>query len=332
MKITIIGLGKTGSSLGLALAGKQGNIERIGHDCEVNVAKEALKVGAIDRYAINLHQAVEDADIVFLAVPFDQIHQTVELIAQDLQEGTIVVEFSPAKQRVSQWMKELLPPKRYYVGWNMGINPHYLYDTNKGIGASRQDYFHQGVIAVTAPPGTPSEVFNLIGGLIKMLGAEPLFADVMEMDGVLAEAQVMPQLFSALTVYTLTRQPGWREARKFAAQDFWEMGLPIFQSISPAELSETLLANRETAQRLINDLISVLIECRDEIASGEGEQLTKYLIEAQQRFEKWHQERLAANWIFEETGLRREDIPTAGEVFGRLIGLGNRGRNQKQSK
>lgn len=330
MKISIIGLGKTGCSLGLALGGKTGEIQRIGHDRDPRIAKEAQKVGAIDRYAINLHEAVQDAEIVFLAIPFDQIRETLEQIAQDLREGTVLVELSPAKQKVSEWVQEFLPPNRYYVGWNLAVNPSYLQDTKKGVSASRQDYFHQGVVALTAPPGTPAEVYDLMGGLIRRIGAQPLFADMIEMDGVLAEAQVIPQLLSALMVYTLTRQPGWREARKFAAQDFWEMGLPIGSSISAAELSHTLSANRETVERLINDLLTVLIEWREQIQEGAIEALTESLLEAQQRFEKWQTERLAADWVLEETGIRREDIPTSGEVFGRLIGFGLHKKRNKE--
>ncbi|MCX8062889.1 MAG: prephenate dehydrogenase/arogenate dehydrogenase family protein [Anaerolineales bacterium] len=330
MKITIIGLGKTGCSLGLALRGKAGDIQRIGHDREISIAKEAQKVGAIDRYTINLYEAVQNADVVFLAIPLDQVRETIEQIAQDLKEGAVLVELSPAKQKVWQWMSELIPPNRYYVGWNLAINPAYLQDSNKGVNASRQDYFHQGVVAVTAPQGTPAEVYDLMGELIRRIGAQPLFADMIEMDGVLAEAQVIPQLLSALMVYTLTRQPGWREARKFAAQDFWKMGLPVGKSISATELSHTLFANRETVERLINEILTVLVEWREQIQEGEIETLTRSLLDAQQRFEKWQSERMAADWVLEETGIRREDIPTSGEVFGRLIGFGYRKKREKE--
>ncbi|PWH18167.1 MAG: hypothetical protein DDG59_06685 [Anaerolineae bacterium] len=324
MKITIIGLGKTGGSLGLALGKRFEEIHRIGHDREIQIAKQAQKAGAIDTVAINLHQAVQDAEVVFLAIPFDQVHETIQHIAQDLKEGAVLIDFSPAKQKIAEWVDEVLPDGRYYVGWNLAINPAYLHDTQKGVSAIRQDYFQQGVVAITAPQKTPSEVFQLMTALIKSIGAEPLFADPLEMDGVLAEAQVIPQVLSALMVYTLTGQPGWREARKFAAQDFLEMGLPLAKSISAQELSQTLFANREMVQRLMNELLAVLVEWRDLLMRGEIETLTQHISEAQQRFEKWQTERLAANWILEETGIRREDLPTSREVFGRLVGFGNR--------
>lgn len=330
MRITILGLGKTGSSLGLALRRKSVDIQRTGHDRDITVVREAQKVGAVDTVAVNLHQAVQDADVVFLAIPFDQVRETLERIAQDLKEGAVLIEISPAKQKITEWVKELLPPGRYYVGWNLAINPSYLQDTRKGVSASRQDYFEQGVVAVTAPSGTPSEVFELSITLIKSIGAEPLFADALEVDGVLAEAQVIPQLLSALMVYTLTRQPGWREARKFAAQDFLGMGLPLVNSFSAQELSQTIFANREQIKRLINELLVTLVEWREHLLNNEIGPLTQSLSDARQSFEKWHTERRAANWILEEGGVRREDLPTSGEVFGRLLGVGN--WKKKQSK
>lgn len=332
MRITILGLGKTGSSLGLALQTKSTEIQRTGHDRDITVAKEAQKVGAIDTVAINLHQAVQDADVVFLAIPFDQVRETLQQIARDLKESAVLIDVSPAKQKIAEWASELLPPGRYYVGWNIAINPAYLQDTQKGVSAARQDYFQQGVVAVTAPAGTPSWVFESIMTLIKSIGADPLFADALEMDGVLAEAQIIPQLLSALMVYTLTRQPGWREARKFAAQDFLEMGLPLVNSVSAQELSQTIFANRELIKRLINELLVTLVEWRENLLNDEIGALTQSLSDAQQSFEKWQTERRAANWILEETGVRREDLPTSGEVFGRLLGVGNWKKKQSKRK
>ena len=66
-QITIIGLGKIGTSIGLALADETDQLTRIGHDKSMETAKSAEKLGALDKVHLNLHASVENADIVILA-------------------------------------------------------------------------------------------------------------------------------------------------------------------------------------------------------------------------------------------------------------------------
>ncbi|MCS6908271.1 MAG: prephenate dehydrogenase/arogenate dehydrogenase family protein [Anaerolineales bacterium] len=323
MIVTIVGLGRTGCSLGLALGGEGKGLRRVGHDREFSKTKEARKVGAIDDWALNIHQAVREADVVFLTIPFDQMRTTLQEIAEDLKEGAVLIELSPAKQQVSGWASEVLPAGRYYVGWNPAINPAYLQIRERDHRAARKDYFHRGVVAITAAQGTPRWVIDRVSSLARKIGAEPLFADKTEMDGVLAEAQTIPQLLSALMVYTLTRQSGWREARKFAAQEFWEMGLPTVYSISPTELSHLLLANRALVGRLLDELLNVLVEWRQKIEDGAIEELRQCLSESQRCFEQWQEERMAADWLAGESGLPYKDLPTSKDVLGQIVGLRN---------
>ncbi|MGQ9715149.1 MAG: prephenate dehydrogenase/arogenate dehydrogenase family protein, partial [Anaerolineae bacterium] len=68
-KITIVGLGLVGSSLGLALRAQGGEYEVVGHDREPAVASQARKMGAVDATEWNLIAACEGADLICLALP-----------------------------------------------------------------------------------------------------------------------------------------------------------------------------------------------------------------------------------------------------------------------
>ena len=116
IQITIIGLGQIGASIGLALAENKEMFERIGHDKDPLVARKAVKLDAIDRFAINLPASVREADIVILALPMDQIRDTLAIIATELREDAVIMDTGPVKEVVSAWAGELLPPKRHYVG------------------------------------------------------------------------------------------------------------------------------------------------------------------------------------------------------------------------
>ena len=99
VKTTIIGLGQVGASIGLALSAHTDQVVRIGHDKDLKTAKAAEKAGALDQVVINLHKAVEDADLVILAVPVDEVSDLISQIAADLKEGAVLLDTSPLKTR-----------------------------------------------------------------------------------------------------------------------------------------------------------------------------------------------------------------------------------------
>jgi prephenate dehydrogenase len=112
IQITIVGLGQIGTSVGLALADQAELVQRIGHDRELGIARKAEKMGALDKVAINLPSAVEEADIILLSLPVDQIRETLNVIKEDIKEGAVVMDTSPVKPAVAGWASELLPTGR----------------------------------------------------------------------------------------------------------------------------------------------------------------------------------------------------------------------------
>ncbi len=76
IRMTIVGLGRIGLSIGLALKDNPHQIMRIGNDADPQIEQKALKMGALDEAIHNLHAATADADIVILAVPMDEVRET----------------------------------------------------------------------------------------------------------------------------------------------------------------------------------------------------------------------------------------------------------------
>jgi prephenate dehydrogenase len=136
IQITIIGLGQVGASIGLALAERKGEFLRVGHDRLPETAKKAERLGAVDKVVYNLHQAVEKADYVILAIPVDQIHETLKQIAPDLRSNTVLLDTSYAMSAVSQWVKELFPQGCCFATLAPSINPKYLEENGIGIEAA----------------------------------------------------------------------------------------------------------------------------------------------------------------------------------------------------
>jgi prephenate dehydrogenase len=260
-----------------------------------------------------------------LALPVDQIRETLEAIRNDLKEGAVVMDTGPVKQVVASWVAELLPSDRYYIGLTPVLNPMYLHDIDSGAEAAHSDLFRDGLVGIVSPPGTPSEAIKLAADLTRLLGASPLFADPLEMDGLVAATHILPQLLAAGLLNSTIGQPGWQEGRKVAGRSYAEVTAPVMYPTEPKTLTTAAMLNRENVIRVLDSAIASIKAIRNDLSNEDIETLEERLNRAREGRQVWLNERLAANWAIE--GTTSVEAPTASEVFGRLIGRGRKKEN-----
>ncbi|NTU74653.1 MAG: prephenate dehydrogenase [Anaerolineaceae bacterium] len=325
IQFTIIGLGQIGASLGLALSDQKDKLTRVGHDSNPTNARAAEKIGAVDRTTLRLQSAVEEADIVVLALPVDEIHKTLEFIAPDLKEGCVVLDTSPVKVSSIKWAEELLPEGRYYVTFSPTINPDYLMEIPTGTEAAKADLFKNSVMVITSSVGTEGEAIKLATDLTKLVGATPYFADPYEADGLTAAADLLPKLTAAAIILATQNQPGWRETRKLAAHAYALGTTPLLHMNEVKEFGTFALANKENASRVLGDLINELQIMKEQIDQEDAAGLQKSLEKALDGRSTWLSQRQKAEW----GTLNLPEVPSAKEMLGRLIGL-RPGRKEKK--
>lgn len=114
-KISLIGLGLLGASIGHAL--KRGNLaDQInGFDIDENVRRRALEIGFIDIISDSAEAAVKDADIIFLNVPIGEIGSAVEGCASALKPGAILTDVGSVKQAVIDLVQPHLPENVSFI-------------------------------------------------------------------------------------------------------------------------------------------------------------------------------------------------------------------------
>lgn len=319
VKVTIIGLGQIGGSIGLALKGHSQTVTRIGHDKDLSIARQAEKAGAVDKIAVNLISAVTEADLVILAIPVDQMQATIRLIAQDLKPGVVLMDTGPLKAQVSHWAMESLPEGRYYVGLTPVINPYYLHGAGAGFEAAHGDLFHNGMIAIVSPPNTASEAIRLATDLVGLLGAYPFFADILEIDGLMAATHLLPQIMAASLVNATVDQPGWREGKKVAGKVYATATAAMLSENELKSLSTTAVLGSKNVVRVMDNLISALQLFREAIEREDQDDVAGLLERAIQGRAQWWVQRQSANWKAEEMPVG--EAPTSGDMFGRLFGI-----------
>jgi prephenate dehydrogenase len=319
LKITIIGLGQIGGSLGLALSQNKDRYILTGYDQSRDVTRTAEKKGVVGKIAKNAEAASREADMIFLALPVNEIRETLKSIAKSLKAGAIVLETAPVKTGVAEWVKEYLPAGCLYIGLTPALNPDVLEEITTGIEAARPDLFQGGRVGITILDNVDEASVELAASLITRLGAKPYFTEFAEVDGVMAFAHLLPGLASAAMTEAITSQAGWADIRKMA-------GVPFVASMRPldlfeaSELTEAVWQNRSNSVRVLDEFISVLNSLREEIQSGEMKDLKTRLNRAWEARLGWRKVRAGGDWQPGEMG--QQDIPDFGDFVTRQIGLG----------
>ena len=325
VNVAIVGMGQIGTSIGLALAEHKDKVHRIGLDKEPTRAQKAKSMGALDDISYNLPSMVADAGLVLLCIPFNEIESTLQVIAPDLREDAVLLDFSPVKAPVAGWFKEYVGQARHYVGMVPAINPAYLREEKIGHESAHADLFKKTIMGIVAPPGTAGAAVALATDLSALLGAAPLYMDMVEADSLMATAHLLPQLVSSSLLNATVDQPGWREGRQLA-------GRPYHAATSgeidmPTALLQASISNKAHIVRALDVMMASLKGLRDAIDSDDTEGMDMRLVASMAAREKWLSERSAGDWAGQELG--RTETDNYGTMFQRLFGMGG-GKKKKK--
>ena len=189
-KITIIGVGLIGGSLGLALKEKKPNFKITGIDKQ-EIIEKAITRGAIDEGTVNLEEGIKEADVVILATPVKTILDLLPQINPFLKRGCLVTDTGSTKGQVVERANEVLSKDVFFIGG------HPMAGSEKcGIESANPHLFQDRTYILT-----PTKKSNLIAtekifSLIKMIDANRLILDPLEHDRIVSAVSHLPQIIA----------------------------------------------------------------------------------------------------------------------------------------
>lgn len=318
-RITIIGLGQRGASMGLALKKAGAEIEIVGHDKQRDVMQQTAKLGAVDKTEWNLYNACENAGMIVLAMPLDGVLETIKLIKDDIVPGVIVTDMASIKLPVLEAAREFKPGVHF-----IGGHPIFRPKLNEPAAdsAPNADLYVNAVYCLAPTPTSDSEAIQVVSNLVAMLGANPLFTDAAEHDGLVAGAQDLAYVLSAVLLKTTTASSGWRELNRFAGNDYAQA--TELAAHDPTTQRELMLAQRDHLQRWIDSTIQTLRELRGLLAQNDAGAL-----------DEWYSSMLDAreHWLAGDVGAQAgPDLSELRSSTARMFlgGLATRGGRDKK--
>lgn len=309
--ITIIGLGRLGASVGLALKQAAVPVQIIGHDKDHQTGQKAKEMGAVDSLKWNLAEAVAAADILIVAVPPTQLQTTLDTIGRHVQEHAVILDMSPLKGPGLQWARQSLQ-RGHYVGVSPVLAADSLTDSREGLSAAHARLFQQSVICLMPSPAAEPKAVETAVNLGATLGAQPFFIDPVEYDALVEGVETLPGLMAAALFQAVTRSVSWRDVLRFAGAPLALMTLPLREGDEVAHLARQ---DRQATTRWLDALLAELQELRRLVAADDADALKVTLEELSLAREKWLVDRARNEW--NEVDRQDVEVPGfAGQLFG----------------
>ncbi|EFO80527.1 prephenate dehydrogenase [Oscillochloris trichoides DG-6] len=286
IRISIIGMGLIGVSLGMALRNADaqesplGPLEVVGYDRDPRAVKEARGRLAIDHEARSLADAVRDAQMVVLATPVRAMRDVLTELATLLPAGTIITDVASTKSEVGQWAAELLPATLSYVGGHPMAGKE-----QAGAAAADPELFHGAIYCLTVSPHARPQAVEAVEALVRTVGAKPYYIDPAEHDSYVAGISHLPFLLSVGLTSITSHSPAWKEMAALAASGFRDVSR--LASGDPAMHRDICLTNAQAMSHWINTMIAFLVEARETITSGDAAAVEAMLRDAKEQRDTW---------------------------------------------
>lgn len=246
-KITIIGVGLIGGSIGLALRSKGRAPKIVGVGRRRSSIKKALDLKAIDEGTLNIEDGVEGADIVILATPILSMKKLSKKMAPYLKDGCIVTDVGSAKKRLIGEMKGILPDRVSFVGGHPMAGSE-----KKGVDIARRDLFKNSVCFLTDMKSTDKVSLRIIKDMWKSMGASVMVLSPDIHDKMVSEISHLPHMVVFSMLMNIDEK-----SLKFASTGFYDA--TRIASSDPNLWKDIAISNKEEILKSISNFKKSLL-------------------------------------------------------------------------
>ena len=280
-KITIIGIGLLGGSIGLAVQRRKLARQTAGFVRRTASLKDCERAGAVDFATTDLLAAVWDADLVILCMPLAQMRSRVREMLPALKRGAIVTDVGSVKASVVRELESLIQKSgAHFVG------SHPMAGAEKtGVSAARADLFANTVCIVTPTQKTNPAALKKVKQFWNTVGSRVLELKPEIHDALVSRSSHLPHVVAATLASHVLSPAQPRHQAALCANGFRDT--TRIASGSPEMWRDIALANRKNLGRSLDAFIADLQKFRRLVKKGDATAITKFFEIAKQRRDNW---------------------------------------------
>ncbi len=282
--LAVLGLDRIGISIGLALTPKGKYSSVSGWDGDPVIVKRVRAMNAFSDLPSRLEDAVRTADLLMLTQPLDEVRATFGKINKWIKKDAVILYFSCLPADVALLAKQELKTPVHFIALTPSINPKYL--SQQGEKSPQADLFENSRMFISHPSDLPPAIIEMATEIAGLLGAEPFFADMTEVNGLQTLTCVLPHFTAAALMDEVLHEPGWRDASQLAGPELAGM-LNLLGLSSPESVAEVLIANRENSLRVMANLERSLNDLVVLVESGDIQKLQEKLSHLRDEYFDW---------------------------------------------
>jgi prephenate dehydrogenase len=281
-KITIVGVGLLGGSIGLAVKRRKLAREVAGFVRRAASLKDCEKAGVADYATTDLLAAVSNADLVILCTPLAQMRSLVQQFLPALKRGALVTDVGSVKAEVGRELEALVKKSgAHFVGG------HPLAGGEKmGVLAARADLYANAVCVVTPSKTSSAAAVRKLEQFWQSLGARTLRLDAARHDWLVSRSSHLPHVMAAALVNLVLDPANPKTQAGLCATGFRDT--TRIASGSPEMWRDIALANRKNLSRAVDAFVDELKKFQSALKAGEAQAVENYFATAKRRRDGWY--------------------------------------------
>lgn len=252
MKVSIIGVGLMGGSLGMALRRRIGAFVK-GIVRKEEIGKKALELGALDEYTLSLEEGVKDADYIFFATPVKSIAPLFREVQPCIKRGALVSDLGSTKRSIVKDITSILREDLAFIGGHPMTGSE-----KRGVEYARENLY-EGAPYILTPlsPFDRGRVEELIN-IVKSIGAKPYILEPETHDSIVALISHLPYLISVALMELLSKED---IARRLVAGNFRDLTRPALSD--PLMWRDITSDNGDFIRKRLKDLYELALQLLD---------------------------------------------------------------------
>jgi prephenate dehydrogenase len=282
-KITLVGVGLLGGSLGLAIRRLRLADQVCGFVRRANAVAECERLGVVDRATRSLATAVTDADLVVLCSPIGQMRGLAQEMLPFLKADAVITDVGSVKGVVVEELEPLVES----VGAHF-VGSHPMAGSEKtGAAAARADLFQNAVCVVTPTTRTNRNALRLVNEFWTALGSRLLSLTPTQHDDMVSRSSHLPHVVAAELANYVLSPVHPREQALLCANGFRDT--TRIAGGSPEMWRDIALANRQHLSRVLGVFLEDLSEFRRALDESDAAAIEEFFAQARQRRDAWRQ-------------------------------------------
>ncbi len=280
-KLTLIGVGLLGGSLGLAVKQRCLADQVHGFVRRKAAVAECEKLGVVDHATLDLARAGENADLIVLGTPIAQMRALTEKMLPELKRGALVTDVGSVKGGLVQDLERLAAKAGAHF-----IGSHPMAGAEKmGARSAQADLFSNAVCVITPTPNSKRELVRQLEVFWKAVGARPLKLSPELHDDLVGRCSHLPHVVAAELANYILSPVHPPEQAMLCANGFRDT--TRIASGSPEMWRDIALANRNNLARVLGVFIEDLQEFQYALEHGDQKTVEEFFQKAKQRRDAW---------------------------------------------